>query len=69
MPYLFLNSSQRWSEGREPAAPKASDFEYLPAKELGGSSGPAKLRVPTGTESNSSEEFETRRKPANCIWP
>jgi hypothetical protein len=64
MPYVLLNSKRRRLEGKERAAPKASDFEYLPAKELGGPSDPAKLRMPTGTEPNSRSSW----KLAHCIW-
>ena len=62
MPYVCDNSRLNWTDDDEPIPPTASDFVYLPAKELGGPSGPADLRVPTGTEPNNSEEFENPRE-------
>jgi hypothetical protein len=38
--------------------PKASDFVYMPAKEYSGPSGPAKPRIPTGSEPSDDDEFE-----------
>jgi hypothetical protein len=55
MPYVCDNSRLNWTDDDGPIPPTAFDFLYLPAKELGGPSGPAKLRTPTGSEANSSE--------------
>jgi hypothetical protein len=58
MPYVCDNSRLTRTDDDEPIPPTASDFAYLPAEALGGPSGPAKLRIPTGSEPDSSEEFE-----------
>jgi hypothetical protein len=58
MPYVCDNSRLNWTDDDEAIPPKASDFVYVKAKELGGPSSPAKLSIPTGTEPNNSEEFE-----------
>jgi hypothetical protein len=58
MPYMCDNSRLNWTDDDEPIPPMASDFVYLPAKELGGPSGPAELRIPNPSEPNSSEDFE-----------
>ena len=57
MPYVCENTRLNWTNDEDPV-PKASDFVYMPSDEVGGHSGPAKLRIPTDSEPNSSEEFE-----------
>jgi len=49
MPYVVNNSRRR---------PRVSDFVYMPVKEYGGPSVPAKLRIPTGDEPSDDDEFE-----------
>lgn len=58
MPYVCENSRLRWADDDEPAPPKVSDFVYVPARDLGGPSGPARLRIPTGSEPINNEEFD-----------
>ena len=58
MPYVIEDSKLGWSEDEEPIPPKAKDFAYMPAAELGGPHGAAELRVPTGSEGVNNEEFE-----------
>jgi hypothetical protein len=58
MPYVSDNSRPNWIGDDGPISPASSDFVYLPTKEFGGSSGPAKLRIPTDGEPNSGDEFE-----------
>jgi len=61
VPYVCENSQLDWANDDDPI-PKVSDFAYVPTEEIGGSSGPAKLRIPTESEPNSSEEFENPRQ-------
>jgi hypothetical protein len=58
MPYVCENSRLGWTADDEPIPPKASDFVYLPAEELGGPSRPAQLRIPSSREPIDSE-FES----------
>jgi len=58
MPYVLDNSQLRWSDDEERMPPKAEDFMYMPASEVGGPPGVAKLRIPTGNEVINNEEFE-----------
>jgi len=48
MPYVCDNSRLSRTDDDELMPPNASDFVYLPAEELGGPVGPAKLLTPTG---------------------
>ena len=50
MPYVCDNSRLSWTDDDELMPPKASDFVYLPAEELGGPSPPAQLRIPSSRE-------------------
>jgi hypothetical protein len=58
MPYVCDNSRLDWTDDDEPIAPKPSNFVYMPAKELGGPAGPARLRIPTGSEPYNDDELE-----------
>jgi hypothetical protein len=62
MPYVVENSQLNWSDDEEPIPPKVERFVYMPANELGGPSGAAKPRVPTGQEESHNEEFEDRKE-------
>jgi hypothetical protein len=62
MPYVVENSQLNWSDDEEPIPPKVERFVYMPANELGGPSGAARQRVPTGQEESHNEEFEDRKE-------